>query len=308
MRSRRHRSKYIFVAVLLLVLSFVAIIIGSIARDRKATYSSENGEDGLTIVTSFYPMYIATLNIVDGVDGITLKNLSEPQTGCLHDYQLTPEDMILLSTADVFIINGGGIEEFLMDVVEAYPDLTIIDTSEDVELLGDNTHIWMSVPRYESQVNTIARSLSEIDVSNEDAYLSNLAKYDEKLQSLIERSLNISSLIEDTRVISFHEAYEYLADDFSLEITYTMDLDEERSVSAGEVAEVIDKITQDNISVILAEETYGSKMAGMVQEETDVNVIYLDTLVRSNDMEYDKDSYVDVMNHNYDLIEGIYKR
>ncbi len=308
MRSRRHRSKYIFVAVLLLVLSFVAIIIGSIARDRKATYSSENGEDGLTIVTSFYPMYIATLNIVDGVDGITLKNLSEPQTGCLHDYQLTPEDMILLSTADVFIINGGGIEEFLMDVVEAYPDLIIIDTSEDVELLGDNTHIWMSVPRYESQVNTIARSLSEIDVSNEDAYLSNLAKYDEKLQSLIERSLNISSLIEDTRVISFHEAYEYLADDFSLEITYTMDLDEERSVSAGEVAEVIDEIVQDNISVILAEETNGSKMAGMVQEETDVNVIYLDTLVRSNDMEYDKDSYVDVMNHNYDLIEGIYKR
>lgn len=46
-------------------------------------------------------MYIATLNIVDGVEGVRLENLSEPQTGCLHDFQLTPEDMKLLSTADV---------------------------------------------------------------------------------------------------------------------------------------------------------------------------------------------------------------
>ncbi len=28
----------------------------------------------LTVVTSFYPMYIATLNIVDGVEGVRLEN------------------------------------------------------------------------------------------------------------------------------------------------------------------------------------------------------------------------------------------
>ena len=47
-------------------------------------------------------MYIATMNIVDGADGVKLKNLSEPKTGCLHDYTLTTEDMKVLSTADVF--------------------------------------------------------------------------------------------------------------------------------------------------------------------------------------------------------------
>ena len=95
--------------------------------------------------------------------------LSEPQTGCLHDFQLTPEDMKLLSTADVFIINGGRIESFMKEVAEAYPNLKIIEACENISLLsgeeddthhhegeteeehahGDvNAHAWMSVPRY----------------------------------------------------------------------------------------------------------------------------------------------------------------
>ena len=82
--------------------------------------NTDEADDMLTVVTSFYPMYIATLNIVDGVNGVRLENLSEPQTGCLHDFQLTPEDMKLLSTADVFVINGGGIESCFCFLGKAY--------------------------------------------------------------------------------------------------------------------------------------------------------------------------------------------
>ncbi len=89
--------------------------------------NTDEADDMLTVVTSFYPMYIATLNIVDGVEGVRLENLSEPQTGCLHDFQLTPEDMKLLSTADVFVINGGGIESFMSDVAKAYPKLDVVE-------------------------------------------------------------------------------------------------------------------------------------------------------------------------------------
>ena len=53
------------------------------------TKNTDEADDMLTVVTSFYPMYIATLNIVDGVEGVRLENLSEPQTGCLHDFQLS---------------------------------------------------------------------------------------------------------------------------------------------------------------------------------------------------------------------------
>ena len=102
------------------------------------TKNTDEADDMLTVVTSFYPMYIATLNIVDGVNGVRLENLSEPQTGCLHDFQLTPEDMKLLSTADVFVINGGGIESFMSDVAKAYPKLDVVEACEDVALLSED--------------------------------------------------------------------------------------------------------------------------------------------------------------------------
>ena len=110
-------------------------VVGGVSGASDSTKNTDEADDMLTVVTSFYPIYIATLNIVDGVDGVRLENLSEPQTGCLHDFQLTPEDMKLLSTADVFVINGGGIESFMSDVAKAYPKLDVVEASEDLSLI-----------------------------------------------------------------------------------------------------------------------------------------------------------------------------
>ena len=111
---------------------------GGVSNSSGNTKNTDEADDILTVVTSFYPMYIAALNIVDGVEGVRLENLSEPQTGCLHDFQLTPEDMKLLSTADVFVINGGGIESFMSDVAKAYPKLDVVEACEDVVLLSED--------------------------------------------------------------------------------------------------------------------------------------------------------------------------
>ena len=46
-----------------------------------------------TIVTSFYPIYVFALNLLDGVEGVTVANMTDSGAGCLHDYQLTSGDM-----------------------------------------------------------------------------------------------------------------------------------------------------------------------------------------------------------------------
>lgn len=307
------------------------------------TKNTDEADDILTVVTSFYPMYIATLNIVDGVKGVRLENLSEPQTGCLHDFQLTPEDMKLLSTADVFVINGGGIESFMSDVAKAYPKLDVVEACEDVALLSEddadsdhdhdheadtesdsdheadaesdsahdhdhgdeNAHAWMSVPRYRTMVQTIASRLAEKDVKHADEYYANAKAYDAKLAVLEEKINSIKSLTNGQNIIIFHEAYAYVADDFSMNACYLLDLDEERSVSAGEIKQVIGAIKDDGVSVILAEELYGKSMGDTVSRETDVHVIYIDPLNRG---EYDKDSYLDGMEHNIELIKEAFTK
>lgn len=320
---------------------------GEMSDASDSAKNTDEADDMLTVVTSFYPMYIATLNIVDGVEGVRLENLSEPQTGCLHDFQLTPEDMKLLSTADVFVINGGGIESFMSDVAKAYPKLDVVEACEDVVLLSDdesdsdhdhdhdadaesdsdhdhdhdadaeadsahdhdhgdeNAHAWMSVPRYRTMVQTIASRLAEKDAKHADEYYANAKAYDAKLAVLEEKINSIKSLTNGQNIIIFHEAYAYVADDFSMNACYLLDLDEERSVSAGEVKQVIGAIKDDGVSVILAEELYGKSMGDTVSRETDVHMVYIDPLNRG---EYDKDSYLDGMEHNIELIKDAFTK
>ena len=320
---------------------------GEMSDTSDSEKNTDEADDMLTVVTSFYPMYIAALNIVDGVEGVRLENLSEPQTGCLHDFQLTPEDMKLLSTADVFVINGGGIESFMSDVAKAYPKLDVVEACEDVALLSEddadsdhdhdhdadtesdsdhdhdheadaesdsahdhdhgdeNAHAWMSVPRYRTMVQTIASRLAEKDAKHADEYYANAKADDAKLAVLEEKINSIKSLTNGQNIIIFHEAYAYVADDFSMNACYLLDLDEERSVSAGEIKQVIGAIKNDGVSVILAEELYGKSMGDTVSRETDVHVIYIDPLNRG---EYDKDSYLDGMEHNIELIKEAFTK
>lgn len=295
------KNKYVFVLVMLVVITVVSGLLTNI-------YVRESGskqeEQTLTVVTSFYPMYIAALNVIGDTDGVQLQNLSEPQTGCLHDFQLTPEDMKLLSKADVFIINGGGIESFMKDVAKSYPDLTIIEASEGIDLLEDegeeNAHAWMSVATYEEQVNHIAEGLIAADEKHASDYQKHADSYTVKLDALKERQQKVAEKIKERSVILFHEAYDYVADDYGLDVAYVLDLDEERQVSAGEVADVLAAVRDDRVKYILAEELYGKSMGDTVEKETDAKVIYLDALNRGD---YDADSYIKGMSANIDLIE-----
>lgn len=317
------KNKYLFAAVMLCAI----LIVGMGLTTLYVNSSQETQTDHtLTVVTSFYPMYIAADNIIDGADGVRLENLSEPQTGCLHDFQLTPEDMKLLSTADVFIINGGGIETFMKKVAAAYPDLTVIEACEQTELLpetdGDshdhdhenededhednednedvNAHAWMSIPAYETQVNAIAQGLSAADPSRSSLYTQNEKTYRDKLETLRKRQDKLKEKLKGEPVILFHEAYAYVAEDYGLDVKYLLNLDEERQISAGEVSDVISAVKNDHTNYILAEKLYGKSMGDTIEKETGVTVLYLDPLNRGD---YDKDSYIDGMTKNMDLLE-----
>lgn len=356
------KNKYFFVlsmlmAILLVSMGLTTVYVGS--KNKK-----EGGD--LVVVTSFYPMYIAALNIVGDTDNVELKNLSEPQTGCLHDFQLTPQDMKLLSKADVFIVNGGGIENFLTDVATAYPSIDIIEATRDVSLIEEdekeevehvhqegevshsdneqeksevshqeneeadhetesesadnedthenehehdlgeeNAHAWMSISAYRIQVQTIAKALEGIDPDNASVYEKNAIAYDKKLAKLQEQQESLLEDLEDENIIIFHEAYEYLAQDYGMNVCYTLDLDEERQISAGEVADVVTAVKENGVKFIFAEELYGKSMGKTVQKETDVKVLYIDPLNRG---EYDKDSYIKGMQKNIDVLKEAFSQ
>lgn len=330
------KNKYVFVAGMLCAILLLSVSFTGLYVKQNAKYAVGSKEQ-VTIVTSFYPMYVAVSNLVDGIDEIRVRNLSEPQTGCLHDFQLTPEDMKLLSGADVFVVNGGGIENFISDVAKTYPKLQIVQACEGISLLGseghvheeeeehdhdavheelyeeedghghdhgeENAHAWMSVASYREQITHITEHLAEILPQYRESITENARLYDDKLAELQAEQKELCALVKGQEVIIFHEAYAYVAKDYGLEVAMVMDLDEERQVSAGEVAEVLEEIKEHGVSLILAEERYGKEMGDTIQKEADVDVVYLDTLNRGN---YEKDSYLVGMQSNIDLLRQVF--
>ena len=319
------KNKYVFVAVMLALILILGLGVAAISVNENN--SIETDED-FVVVTSFYPMYIAAMNVIGDAPGVTLKNLSEPQTGCLHDFTLTPEDMKLLSTADVFIINGGGIESFMEEIADAYPDLVIIEASEGIDLLEQesgeghdhdheeekeaddhdghhhdvNAHVWMSVAKYRAQVANICVGLKETNPANAVEYERNTAEYDEKLVFLQEKQQAVAKALAEREVILFHSAFAYLTKEYGMDVAFCMDLDEERQISAQEVAKTVSLIKEHGVKILLAEAEYGQKMCETIQGEVDVRVLYLDPL---NKGDYQADSYLDAMEANISKLQSL---
>lgn len=329
------KNKYVFTAVLLAMILFVGSVL-TMAYVRAEQKKEQAKDEDLLVVTSFYPMYVAAENVIGDVEGVTLENLSEPQTGCLHDYQLTAADMKLLSKADVFIVNGGGIESFLSDVAESYPDLKIVQACDGIDLLesaegtgeshndlssnedadhddhdhsehshGDeNAHVWMNLADYQIQVQNICNGLSEADSAHAEQYAKNAQTYQGKVQELQQEAAELASQIASQPVVIFHEAYEYIVQEYGLQLAGEMNLDEERQVSAGEVADILHSIEDNHVSVVLAEELYGTDMGEMVAKQSGVKVVYLDTLTRGG---YSADSYLEGMRSNIEQLKEAFQ-
>ena len=312
------KNKYVFTAVLLAVILFVGNML-TMAYVRTEQSREQLKEGNLLVVTSFYPMYVAAENVIGDVEGVTLENLSEPQTGCLHDYQLTAADMKLLSKADVFIVNGGGIESFLSDVAESYPNLKIIQACDGIELLQaaegtedvDSDEAESEEHLHETET---ADTKAESDVHDEEA---DHADHDHSEHShgdenahawmnLADYQIQVQNICEGlSEADSVHaEQYAKHAQKYGLTLAGEMNLDEERQVSAGEVADILHAIEENHVSVVLAEKLYGTDMGEMVAKQSGVKVIYLDTLTRGD---YSADSYLEGMKNNIEQLKEAFQ-
>ena len=336
--AKMAREKAVFV---FLLLSCIALFfLGSTAiylKSTKSVYSADAEKESFVITASFYPVYIAALNVAGDIDGVEVRNLTQPQTGCLHDYQLTTEDMKAMADSDVLLINGGGIESFVSKVAKTYPKLSIINLSasfaefpeedeeeedhdhedsahedadhEDADHDHDhdhgeqNSHFWMDIELYRKEVESMEEGLSIRDPVHADQYKKNAEAYLKKLESLQSEEAELKAALSGKKVVVFHEAFLYLAEDLDMQITMTMDLDEERQVSAGEVRQVLDALALSDDKIIFAERTYGEEMGDRMTEEASATVIYLDPLTRPKDgQESEQDGYLLAMQENFDKI------
>lgn len=289
--------------------------------------TTENSEK-LQVVTSFYPVYLLAQAVTEGAEKVELLNMAQPQTGCLHDYELTISDMKLLEGADVLIINGGGMESFLEQAVERYPALVIVDTSAGIELLEEkehhhhegeteaehaahshehghegNPHIWLSLERAAHQAETIAAALGELDQTDAKRFAANAADFREGACALQEKAHEIG-IPEGESSAVFHEGFAYFAELFHMENVCGIFADEYQMPSAKELTEATDEAKGHGIRFFLTAADNGRIYAETLAAEVDEKIVLLDplTTVDENDL-----SYLERMEKNIDAIAEYWK-
>ena len=268
-----------------------------------------------TIVTSFYPIYLFALNLLDGTEGVTLTSLAEPGAGCLHDYQLQTGDMKALAKADAFLINGAGMEGYLEGVFEAFPTLPVVDASAGVALLEDcsdhdhdheghdhdhavNAHIWLDAQNAILMVNNLAEGLmaalpSQADViaANRNAYTTRLTILDAEIKSALEE-------VPNRDIITFHEAFPYFAKTYGLNVAAVVNRDPDDALSPRALAELCKLVESHGAPPLFVEPQYEDMAAQTISRETGAALHTLDPIVTGPDTDVPLTYYEDVMRQN----------
>ena len=243
-----------------------------------------------TVVTSFYPIWLIALNLTEGIDGITVANLAEPATGCLHDYTLQNSDMVALSKADVLLINGAGMESFLPLVTGACPDLPVVDASAGVLLLESdddgemNSHIWLDPRRVASMADNLAEGLIRYLPDYGQQITDNLASFRDRLLSLDQAFRDqLMQVDELPEVVIFHEAFPYFADACNLPVLLAVDKEPDEDLSTAQLAGILQIIQQNPSLPLIVKSKETDRSVDVVVSETGAPVCELDPITTGPD-------------------------
>lgn len=274
-----------------------------------------------TVVTSFYPIWIFTLNLMEGIDGMEVRNLAAPDTGCLHDYQLQAGDMKVLATADAFLINGAGMESYLDTVFRTFPDLPVVTASEGLEFITEgnamqigepgegetvNSHVWLDAGNATIMVHNLANGLktlfpqyAEQITSNEEKYTIRLAELDTELKSTL-------STLKSNGIVTFHEAFPYFARAYGLNVLAVVNREPGEVLTPKEMSVLIATVKELGLPPLFVEPQYEDLNARLLAEETGAPVFMLDPMVTGPETDVPLDLYEQVMRSNRDtLLEAL---
>ena len=259
--------------------------------------SSQQISDQHKILVTFYPIYQFTKAVGgDKVDvSIIIPSGVEP-----HDWEPTIQDIENLKKANMIIINGAGLEPWIPKLVSENPNMVIVDSSKNIELLKhDNNmtdpHIWLDPILVKIQVQNIADGLTKIDPKNADYYQQNANQYKEKLDSLDDEIKTDLASCDKKDFLSFHDAFSYFSKEYGLnQNTIVGGLNPEAEPTAQTLEDMTQKAKTLGIDIVFTEEAVNPQISKVIADEIHGKVLVLSPL-EVTDIH---DGYIEKMQNN----------
>ncbi|MGX7149786.1 zinc ABC transporter substrate-binding protein AdcA [Enterococcus ureasiticus] len=273
----------------------------------------------LTIVTSFYPMYEFTRNIVGDSGDVTSM---VPAGTEAHDYEPSAKDIANLQDADAFVYNSEYMETWVPKMEKSLKNVTSIKASEGMVLLPGgkdhdhsaeknhdghshdyDPHLWLSPFRAIKEVETIRDGLIKQFPEQKKIFTKNAAAYIKQLTEL--DSLYKSKLLnaKQKNFITQHTAFSYLALDYNLKQVPIAGISPDQEPKPSRIAELKKLVEETGINYIYFEENANDRVAKTLANEAGVELLVLNPLegLTKEDTKAGK-TYISVMKENLEAL------
>jgi len=165
-------------------------------------------------------------------------------------------------------------------------------------------HIWLDPILVKQQVNVIRDGLIQVDPDNKEHYEENARIYNDKMDALdMKIGSALSSCQKDT-IVPYHNAFTYLGERYDIHIMALGGMAPDSEASAAEIAEFVDFVKDNDIKVIFSEELVDPRLAEVIAEEANAQVMLFSPLEALNKEEAGTNvSYIDKMEDNLDSLK-----
>lgn len=234
----------------------------------------ETAAQGSTVLATTYPMYYLTNRLLAGAEDITAELMISDSVSCLHDYTLTTTQMKKVQRADMIVMNGGGLEDFMASALESVPPEQIIVAQETEE-----PHYWLNPQAYQAAGVAISEALIQRYPEAHQVLSDNLRTLTAELEALQTELQSAISGVKSRELITFHDGFSQFADAFDLTILAAIEEEEGAEASAGELKEICDLIEAHHVPAIFVEKNGSTNAADIISRETGVQVFTLNTMM-----------------------------
>lgn len=259
-------------------------------------------EQPADIAATTLPVYEFTARICEGT-GISIARLVTENVSCLHDYSLNVQQVRAAEAAELIIISGAGLEDFMEDLLAGKD---VIDSSVGIESLesehhhghhhAEDSHIWLSPENAKQMATNICTGLSEKYPQHKAAFASNLQALLADIDALQAYADTQLADLSCREIITFHDGFSYLAHAFDLHILAAVEEESGSEASAAELKTLIQLVRENNLPAVFTERNGSVSAADIIAAETGVKIYTLD-------MAMSGDSWIAAMYQNIDTLK-----
>jgi len=221
-----------------------------------------------------------------------------PDGADAHTFEAPPSQIAKLSQANLVVMNGLHLEEGLEKTIRenVSSSATVLELAAGLRTLEDNPHLWLDVDNAMTYVERIRDALIAVDPAGADVYRANADSYLADLRTLDEEvTAAVQSIPSERRkLVTFHDAFPYLAQGYGLEIVGFVVESPGKEPSAQEIANLAQAIHDEKVPAVFKEPEYSASILTLAAEDASVQVCTLNSHAFTDEVK----SYVDLMRFN----------